>query len=224
MAHQDDGHTIDRDDHNCESIWHFERIASHVQRNLWNAMAQLTSRGVTAVSGQVLATHSAMLRQRGEDPVPPTGSACCCRITFSPSLCVHPIKVLAATQRDGPMNTCNFCWVIRRRCHCSPGGLTFLLAHATHDTLDDLSVQPDTHAEERSKKQGTTHRMINHQALGQHCPHCRGSCTFSATRFTLSSEFTFGDNQFMFMDLADRDLTAYLTHSHSVCFSPCSCL
>ena len=47
---------------------------------------------------------------------------------------------------------------------------------------------------------------------------CRESRTFSATRFTVSSEFTFGDNQFVFMDLADCDLTAYLTHSHSVCF------
>ena len=162
-------------------------------------MAQLTSRGATAVSGQVLATHSAMLRQRGEDPVPPTGSACCCRITFSPSLCVQPIKVLAATQRDGPMNTCNFCWVIRRRCHRSPGGLTSLLAHPTFDTLDDLSVQPDTPLKKRSKKQATTHRMINHQALGQRS-HCRESRTFSATRFTLSSVFTFGDNHVILLN------------------------
>ena len=52
---------------------------------------------------------------------------------------------------------------------------------------------------------------------------CEESRTFSAANFTVSSEFTFGDNKFVllcfFTDLADREFTAYLAHAHPDFFS-----
>ena len=59
---------------------------------------------------------------------------------------------------------------------------------------------------------------------GQRCPDLKVECgEFSDTIFTVSSEFTFGNNQCslvnVFLDLADRDLTAYLSHSPPDVFS-----
>ena len=53
---------------------------------------------------------------------------------------------------------------------------------------------------------------------------CGESRTLSAANFAVRSEFTLGDNKFVifdfFQDLADRDVTVYLTHGHPNVFFP----
>ena len=128
--------------------------------------------------------------------------------------------------------TCNVEVHFSARCRGEEANDTCQCQHEFEQSRPDLMTKCHTFCSAHGKMRNVgsetqQRRRKTRQKQSQSCEiwtevsspqgECGESRTLSATNFTVSSEFTFGDNKLilsMFLDFAESDLTAYLTRNH----------